>query len=74
MYGWEEKLNNQIESLHDEECALEEQCVLNYRMFDFVNEAVSVFMPLLIFGLYVNDTNTLSLSAIVMTNMMISNI
>ena len=60
--------------MHDEEQALEDQCVLNYRIFDFINEAVGAFMPLILFGLYVGNTNTLTLSSIVMTNMMIHNI
>ena len=32
------------------------------------------FMPVILFGFYVGNSNTLSLSAIVMTNMMIKNI
>ena len=48
--------------------------MLNNRIFDFVNESVSAFLPLILFGLYVGYANALSLSSIVMTNMMIQNI
>ena len=60
--------------MHDEEQALEDKIVLNFRIFDFVNESMSAFMPLILFGLYVGNANALSLSSIVMTNMMIQNI
>ena len=39
-----------------------------------MNESVSAFLPLILFGLYVGNANALSLSSIVMTNMMIQNI
>ena len=60
--------------MHEEEQALEDKIVLNFRIFDFVNESMSAFMPLILFGLYVGNANALSLSSIVMTNMMIQNI
>ena len=74
LYGWENKLLDRIENVYQEEVALEDQTILRNRIYDFVNGCFTVFVPVILYGVYTYNGNTLNLSAMAMANLMMGRI
>jgi len=74
LYGWENKFLDKIEKIHEEEVSLQDKCMLRNKLHDMLNGSLDIFMPLLIYGLYVANGNPLDLSKMFITNMMLGKI
>ena len=74
LYGWETKLLDRIEKVYQEEVALEDQTLVRNKIYDFFNGSLTVFVPVILYGFYVKNGNTLDLSSIAVVNMMIGKI
>ena len=74
LYGWESKFLEKIEALYQEELALEDKTIVRNAVYEMIEEMLHRFMPLLIYGLYVYNGNTLNLSSMAMANMMMGQI
>lgn len=71
LYGWENKLLDRIEKVYKEEVAFEDQSLIRNKIFDFFSGCLTYLVPVILFGLYVKNGNTLNFSSIAVVNLMI---
>ena len=74
LYGWEQKFQKMINSVYQEELEIGDSALLRHKIYDVVGAIIHHFMPLVTFGCYTYFGNTLTLSQMVLTTMMMNRI
>ena len=72
LYGWEHKFLSKIDTIYEEETVLVNQCELRSLLYQRLAELLQIFMPILVYGLYIWNGNSLDLGQFTITSMMMN--
>ena len=72
LYGWEHKFLSKIDTIYEEETVLVNQCELRSLLYQRFAELLQFFMPILVYGLYIWNGNSLDLGQFTITSMMMN--
>lgn len=74
LFGWEASMLGRIESTYQEELKIGEEAMVRGMAYDFLNQVLFHFMPLAVFATYTGLGNSLTLSQMALTTIMLDRI
>ena len=74
LFGWEHDFITKIDKVYKEELELEDSMLLRAKIYDLINHMISCFMSLTVFSVYIYFGNTLTLSQLSLTTVMLDRI
>ena len=72
LFGWESNFTDSVDQMYKNELQIEDDKVLRDSLFTFMEAALNGLMPIAVFGSYTALGNTLTLSKMAITIMMLN--
>ena len=74
LFGWEQDFIEKIDQVYNEELALEDGMLYRAKFYDMLGHMINCFMSVTVFSVYIYLGNTLTLSQLTLTTIMLERI
>jgi len=74
LFGWEQDFIEKIDKVYNEELALEDGMLYRAKFYDMLGHMINCFMSVTVFSVYIYLGNTLTLSQLTLTTIMLERI